>query len=133
MSVGSWNPGEEHVDTVLTIKQLQRFASLGTGDTLDNLDGLLSDEEKSLSEIMRWDSDRWVPLLEQLDSDALIALMRFFTVAEMKLAGWDAGLQSPVIVINRLLKTRGYRLERELLVWIRANSSNRFIPNGAVL
>ncbi|MGB5325866.1 MAG: hypothetical protein WBN40_10640, partial [Pseudomonadales bacterium] len=59
-----------------------------------------------------------------------LALMRFFTCAEMQLPGWQAGDKSPVIAINKILKRRGHKLDKAMLGWIRQHSDNRFLPNG---
>ena len=83
--------------------------------------------------IMQATPDAWQQALADVSDDDLLALIRFFTVVEMKLPQWEGGAQSPVISINRLLKSRGSKLDREMLLWIKANSDNRFIPNGSPL
>ena len=133
MSVGSWNPGQSQDDEPLTVVHLERFIALAKTDSLENMQDELSEADRSLGEIMRWDEAQWLTLLEEIESGDLLQLIRFFTLAESKLPGWEAGVKSPVIVINKLLKTRGERLDRDLLLWIRKNSQNRFIPNGSVL
>ena len=57
----------------------------------------------------------------------------FFTLIEMALPEWAAGAKSPVISINKILKSRGHKLEKDMLLWIKQNSDNRFIPNGSPL
>ena len=71
----------------------------------------------------------WHTVARALSNDELIALIRFFTVAE-SLPGWQAGNQSPVIWLNQVLKQRGVKLDRTLLQWIKAHSDNRFLPHG---
>ena len=48
------------------------------------------------------------------------------------LSGCEANDKSPVIHISRLLRRRGYRLDKELLLWIRDVNKNRFLPYGAL-
>ncbi len=65
-------------------------------------------------------------------SEQLLHLVRFFTLAEMQLSGWEAGAESPVIWIVKTLRRRKSPPSKDLLLWIKANSDNRFIPNGAL-
>ena len=74
----------------------------------------------------------WQEAVADLSNEELIALIRFFTVVEERISGWDAGAESPAIWINKVLRQRGEKLSVETLRWIRANSSNRFIPNGGL-
>lgn len=135
MAISSWEPGvgQKEPEPELTHQQLERFASLAAQDQLQDLAGSLSEEERSLGSVMRWDASRWATHLEGLEHGTLLDLIRFFTCAEMQLPGWEAGDKSPVIVINKQLKQQGVKLDKALLQWIRAQSTNRFIPNGALL
>ena len=67
-----------------------------------------------------------------LSDEELIGLVRFFTLAEMQLPGWDGGKQSPVIYLVRILKQRG-AFTPMLRQWVKANTDNRYLPNGALL
>ena len=59
----------------------------------------------------------------------IASLIRFFAVAE-NLPGWEAGAESPVIPLAKVLRKRGVRLDKELLQWIREVNENRFLPYG---
>jgi hypothetical protein len=61
-----------------------------------------------------------------------VALIRFFTRAEMAFAAWKGGDRSPVIALAAELKRRG-DFPDGLTAWIRANSDNRFLPYGSLL
>ncbi|WP_101759989.1 hypothetical protein [Oceanicoccus sp. KOV_DT_Chl] len=74
----------------------------------------------------------WFHVASTLSDEQLQHLMRFFTVAE-SLPGWEAGDNSPVIWLGKVLKQRGTGISRELVLWIKANSSNQFLPHGALL
>jgi hypothetical protein len=50
-------------------------------------------------------------------------------VAE-NLPGWEAGAESPVIPLAKILRQRGTRLEKTLLAWLREVSDNRYLPYG---
>jgi hypothetical protein len=74
----------------------------------------------------------WSAAAGNLDDDALMALIRLFTLAESELGNWEAGDASPVIPLAAELKRRG-SYPAELTGWIRANSRNRFLPYGNLL
>lgn len=83
------------------------------------------------SQLMKRPESAWVQA-EGLGNDELICLIRFFTLAEMQLTGWDGGKYSPVIYLVRILKSRA-GFDSELRRWIKSHTDNRFLPNGAVL
>jgi len=94
--------------------------------------GLSADRVSALSGIARHDDKTdWVGAAASLDSGDLVALIRLFTLAE-RLPGWESGARSPVIPLARLLKSRGDYPE-DLTAWIRAHTSNRFLPYGSLL
>ena len=68
----------------------------------------------------------------QLKDDDLISLVRLFTLLERDLSGWDAGSKSPVIPLVKLLKARG-SFDPALRKWIKANTSNRYLPHGSAI
>jgi hypothetical protein len=125
-SVGVWQPE----DVPLTAGTLARFS-----DASDFIDeptlGLTPDEIAKWSSVMRLDAQTWGPLLGAESDARLIRLVRFFTVAEMRLPGWEAGARSPVIRIVAELRRRN-AYPAELTAWIKANTSNRFLPYGSL-
>lgn len=136
MSVESWNPNQpEPKDLSInqTVEMLKRFTKLSKEDKLDSLSEHMSEQEKQQSKLMSLEKDQWLTLLEDFENDELVDLIRFLTIAEMQISGWRIGEKSPVITINKLLRERGQKLDKELLKWIRENSDNRFIPNGPIL
>ena len=82
---------------------------------------------------MKLTAHDWQEALAPLGEGALLQLVRFFTLIEQQLPHWHGGDKSPVIWISRLLKKRGTPLSREMVLWIKANSDNRFLPNGPIL
>jgi len=63
--------------------------------------------------------------------DNLFRGYRNFSLAVAEnLPGWEAGQQSPVIPLAKVLRTRGQRLDRDLLQWLREVNDNRFLPYG---
>lgn len=135
MSLGNWDPATDQAKHSVTIEaaMLKRFISISQQDLLEQLDSQLSSQELQLqADIMQLDKDIWTSLAQSFSDDELMHLMRFFTVAE-KLSGWEAGANSPVIWLGKVLKKRGTGINRELTLWIKANSDNQFIPHGALL
>jgi hypothetical protein len=136
MSVGAWTPEGLETKTTATINPqvLPALAAISENEALDNIAGHLSAEQ--IIEYRSWmkvDIASWQEAATELNQDQLIHLIRFFTIAEMQLEGWEAGNDSPVIALNKLLKKSGGRLDKETLMWMRENSNNRFIPNGAII
>ena len=135
MSTGYWDPNSKQSDSANAIDAalLQRLLALGEAENIGDLATQMSAQDQHQSAIMHADHSQWQAALADYDEQQLIALIRFFTVVESQLSDWVGGGHSPVISIHRILKQRGGQLDREMLLWIKQNSSNRFLPNGAVL
>jgi hypothetical protein len=132
MSLGSWDPKVESSDTALLLRPdlLQRFIDYDRENQLLQLDQLFSDEEKQrLAGLMKIDHNTWRTTAEPLPEADLIHLIRFFAMAE-NLPGWEAGAQSPVIPLAKILRQRGTRLDKTLLQWLREVNDNRYLPYG---
>lgn len=135
MTIGAWDPSGEEVKTTAEIdfNALPVLISLSENNQLDSIsDHLSEDQINTYRPWMKIDTQKWQTAVEPLSSEKITHLIRFFTLAEMQLDGWEAGNDSPVIALNKVLKKRGDRLDKDMLVWIRENSNNRFIPNGAL-
>lgn len=129
MSVGSWQPETPEIKTL----------------NPDFLSGLLTcDLEKSLEQQLEasWLEDTWVISENQafwnahvsnLENEQLVHLMKVFTLLETQLDNWAAGDKSAVIYIGKILKSRQAFPDIETVRWIKANSSNRFLPHGPIL
>src|SRR5215471_895303 len=100
-SVGVWQPDDAHL-TSSTLERLSQASKFIDEPTL----GLTADEIAKWSSVMRLDAQTWQPLLTAESDARLILLVRFFTVAEMRLPGWEAGARSPVIRIVAELRHR---------------------------
>ncbi|HEY6132205.1 MAG TPA: hypothetical protein VIV27_09305, partial [Halioglobus sp.] len=86
-------------------------------------------EKQRLSGLMTIDYDGWCAATGSLPDGDLIHLIRFFAVAE-NLPGWEAGTKSPVIPLAKMLRQRGVRLDKTLLLWLREVNDNRYLPYG---
>ena len=71
----------------------------------------------------------WEMACAELENTALINLIRLFTLGEMQHANWQTGAKSPVVPLVKMLKKRGV-FDVELGRWIKANTTNRFLPHG---
>ncbi|MFT4517818.1 MAG: hypothetical protein ACI9JM_000195 [Halioglobus sp.] len=132
MSLGSWDPtvgttsGPLELDTAL----LTRLIAYSRDDQLSQLEELFSAQEKqTLSGLMLINHDNWKSACEPLDEEDLLHLIRFFAMAE-NIPGWEAGASSPVIPLAKMLRSRGARLDKPLLQWLRDVNDNRYLPYG---
>lgn len=132
MSLESWDPNVASVDATILSEPglLQRLASFDRENHLEQLDQLLGEEDRQrLAGLMKIGHDTWRSTADPLPDEELIHLIRFFAAAE-NLPGWEAGAESPVIPLAKVLRKRGTRLDKELLQWIREVNENRFLPYG---
>ena len=126
MTTGTWEPGSTSANLALDEALLQRLAGYARPDHLGSLGDVL---EADLAGLMALEHQAWAEAASELPSEQLIDLIRVLTLAE-KLPGWEAGDKSPVIPLAKCLRQRGQKLDRALLLWIRENSENRFLPYG---
>jgi hypothetical protein len=127
--VGVWQPDVNGV--TLDASAMHRLTAAA-----ERLDApafeLTPQEVVSYAAVMRRPASEWAPLLAGLEDARLIQLAKFFTLAEMQLAGWEALGRSPVIPIVAELRRRK-RYPNELTAWIKAHTNNRFLPYGSLL
>lgn len=129
MSVESWDP--KAANSRLSDKEIDRF--LAAADRLDEPGfGLAENEVNDLAPLARHGSADWAAAGVALGDAKVIALIRLFTLAEAEFALWEAGAKSPVVPLAALLKKRGAYPE-DLTAWIKAHTSNRFLPYGSLL
>ena len=76
------------------------------------------------------DAEQWHSATEALDNNDIISLIQFFTLVEQHNPSWHAGEKSAVIHLCKILKKRLAFPGKELVSWIRAHSTNRFLPYG---
>lgn len=127
MSLGTWTPAA-NTPQPPNNDTLKQAASLG-----QNADHFPAQTPNGLGELQGWmkqPRSQWQSVLEPLETDTLINLVRFFTLAEQRWAGWEAGDKNPAIWICKVLKPRGAFPDAELTRWIKDNTDNRFLPYG---
>ena len=132
MSLGSWDPKIAPASSALLLQAdlLRRLIDYAREDQLGQLEQLLGAEDNQrLAGLMKIDHNAWHAAAESLPDDELLHLIRFFAVAE-NLPGWEAGANSPVIPLAKILRQRGARLDKPLLQWLREVNDNRYLPYG---
>lgn len=135
MSTGSWDPKLQQTppDKIINTDDLPRFIELSESGQLDELASLISqDQQQQQASLMTLEKEPWFEASKALTDNQLQHLMRFFTVAE-RLPGWEAQGKSPVIWLGKVLKKRGVGINRDLVLWIKANSDNQYLPHGPLL
>ena len=125
--VETWDPtaaralGERQVELIRKARRNLDAAHLG----------LTVDERGELAPLMTAGAEVWAARIDTTSSDELVGWIRFLTLAEARLPGFEAGAKSPVILIARVLRSRGDYPE-DLSAWIKANTDNRFLPYGSL-
>jgi hypothetical protein len=127
--VGVWQPDVHGV--TLSAALLDRLARAAAALDAPAL-GLEPDEVVRFAAVMRHSASDWTALLTGQSDAALVRLAKFFTLAEMQLAGWEALARSPVIPIVAELRRRK-QYPQDLTAWIKAHTNNRFLPYGSLL
>ena len=136
MSIGSWTPesGQQEDKPIIELTTLEPLLEFSQQAGPEQLATKLPPEIiQSHAWLMRTHKDSWFKIAARLDNQQLIALVRFFTLAEEQLPGWEAENKSPVIWLCRELKNRGQFPDPELIDWIKSHSSNKFLPYGNIL
>ena len=124
--VGVWQPQ----DVPLNAGMLVRLSDAADSLAETHL-GLSELEVASWAPLMKLPADVWAPLIAAETDARLVRIAKSLTVAEMRLPGWEAGARSPVIAIVRELRSRN-AYPKELTAWIKANTTNRFLPYGSL-
>ena len=94
--------------------------------------GLSELEIARLGPLVRSAAYDWAQLAIGSEAAVVEALIRLFTLAEQRFPAWEAGAESPVIPLARTLKQRN-AYPTGLTAWIRAHSTNRFLPYGSLM
>lgn len=123
-SVGAWEPaaelGDDHARALAVAAQ-------APDERLD-LDAATA---RRIREVTHADARARSAFFNHRDSATLVAWLRALTLAEMQVPGCESGARSPVVALARLLRKRG-AYPPSLTAWIRAVSTNRFLPYGSL-
>ena len=91
---GSWAPeqGQKDQQAGINPKILSQFAKISASGQLGDISRQLpADQIMEHRHLMREHKDEWSKVAAPLSKNDIIHLIRFFTVAEIQLPGWEAG------------------------------------------
>ena len=128
MTLGVWKPASEQL---LSIAGLTGLLEQLPVDALQSLEDLTTDGFEAARSWIKLPAQSW-GVVDALSTEQILQLIRFFTLAEHDWAGWEAGKLSPVIPMVAILKQRG-DFDAPFRRWIKTNTDNRYLPNGAIL
>lgn len=134
MTINTWNPSTEtntsdanNIDLPFLHSIIERVHTEG----IDNIEQWLSTEvQQQQHMLMQQDKESWVSISSTLANEDIIALIKFFTLAEMCYPQWEAGEKSPVIGLAKTLRKKDSGFDKDLLKWIKANTRNKYLPYG---
>lgn len=129
MSVDTFDPAAQ--PQALSAADIETLLAAGA-QTNEPQYGLSDHEVARLGRLARTDGATWQGVAQELSDDQAEVLIRLLVMAETALPGWESGAKSPVIALVRDLKAAG-RYQESLTAWIKANTSNRFLPHGSLL
>ena len=128
MTLGVWKPASEQS---LSMTGLAGLLEQLPVDALQSLEGLTADAFEAQRNWIKLPAQNWAAA-EAFPLEHIRQLIRFFTLAEYHWAGWEAGKLSPVIPLVAQLKQRD-AFDATFRRWIKTNTDNRYLPNGAIL
>ena len=134
MSISSWQPESDLTTVKIETQELDEFVALGHSDVVEKSTKQLTQEQiEKLQIYIKQSRAFWMQQAENISTEKLHNLIRFFTLAEENNSDLYCGNDSPVIAFNKVLKKRSEALDKDFLQWIKSHSTNRFLPNGSIL
>lgn len=135
MAVGSFDPSNKNSTSDVNAADLLEFSKASRSQESDNF-GLDELAIARLAPLARHAPGSggadWSTIAEPMEDSAIIDLIKLFTLAESRLSGWESGAKSPVVALAALLRRRD-AYPKGLTSWIKANTSNRFLPYGSLM
>ena len=128
MSIGVWKPAK---DQVLDESSVRSLLGALPSDPLETMEELVASDFLAYRFMVTEDHSAW-SVAERLSNAHIEQLIRFFTLAEQSWSGWEAGKRSAVIPLVSRLKAQN-AFDPVLRRWIKKNTDNRYLPNGAAL
>ena len=133
MTIKSWEPKNQQISPPTDAINLSLWIEYGHEESVyENAKNLSADEILEVKTVVNQSGDFWLDATKNLSENDVLQLIRFFTLAEENQTEISCGNDSPVIALNKILRKRSQPLSKEMLLWIRQNSSNRFLPNGSI-
>ena len=132
MSVDTFDPSQFNAkQKPIAADLLAQAVELATSAVPEDYQVQLSQEQVNLLAPLL-QHPGWNDVAAELDDAAIVSLIRFFTLGEMGHPAWKAEAKSPVVALVRVLKKRK-AMPGDLVAWIKANTTNRFLPHGDLM
>lgn len=132
MSVDTFDPSQFNAkQKPIAADLLAQAVELATSAVPEDCEVHLSQEQVNLLAPLL-QHPGWNDVAAELDDAAIVSLIRFFTLGEMGHPAWKAEAKSPVVALVRVLKKRK-AMPGDLVAWIKANTTNRFLPHGDLM
>ena len=132
MSVDTFDPSQFNAKRKpIAADLLAQAVELATSAVPEDYQVQLSQEQVNLLAPLL-QQPGWNDVAAELDDAAIVSLIRFFTLGEMGHPAWKAEAKSPVVALVRVLKKRK-AMPGDLVAWIKANTTNRFLPHGDLM
>ena len=132
MSVDTFDPSQFNAkQKPIAADLLAQAVELATSAVPEDYQVQLSQEQVNLLAPLL-QHPGWNDVAAELDDAAIVSLIRFFTLGEMDHPAWKAEAKSPVVALVRVLKKRK-AMPGDLVAWIKANTTNRFLPHGDLM
>ena len=132
MSVDTFDPSQFNAkQKPIAADLLAQAVELATSAVPEDYQVQLSQEQVNLLASLL-QHPGWTDAAAELGDAAIVSLIRFFTLGEMGHPAWKAEAKSPVVALVRVLKKRK-AMPGDLVAWIKANTTNRFLPHGDLM
>lgn len=128
MSIGAWEPAKKTAARQKIHREILEKAIAAVQNSALTPD--LNTEIRTASYLAGLPAQQWLEESAAWDDAQLWQLIQFFTLAEMQLPEWHAGVESPVIPLAKALRQRKMPLNKAQLQWIKQHSNNRYLPYG---
>lgn len=128
MTIGSWQPTPS---TAAEIEQQELNSLLECLSHQSQIQDWVEENKPTWQKLAYAENAAWRKVGETLSPEQLQQLIRFFTVQEQE-QNWDMGERSPVIPLFKIYKKEN-GIDKALVQWIKANTSNKYLPFGPLL
>jgi hypothetical protein len=112
---------------------LDRLIDVGRSGDFDRLKLLFSPYEQNDHPSLASDHASWLLIIESLNSDDLVSIIKALTIGELEFTGWKSGSVSPVIRLFRKLCEIDPNQADIVAKWVLKHTANPYLPWGTML
>ncbi len=112
---------------------LRRLIDVGRSCDFDCLKLLFSPDEQNSRPALASDHASWLLIIESLNSEDLVSLIKALTIGEREFTNWKSGSVSPVIRLFRKLCEVDPSRADVVAKWVLEHTDNPFLPWGTTL